>query len=135
MTATSRWFHARPLTQAAGLHLYPANCYSGDSMDASSRQPIQDITDDIKRREASARAKFVHPVHDGVIPDDLPDTLIAAQHALAPAIANMSNDSEATPRQPVEYLQERANHRVALASSIAVVLILSTLVSVTLLNR
>jgi hypothetical protein len=104
-------------------------------MDFSPRRPLQDITDDPEHRAASARPKFVSPMHEGVAPDELPDTLVAAQHALAPAIANLPTDSESTPHVPSASLEARANHRIALACSIVVILILGTLVSVSVLTR
>lgn len=85
--------------------------------------------------EASSRVASVSPLHKDVVPEDLPDTLIAAQHALAPPIANLPDDSELTPSLPTILVQARRNHHVALASSLAVVGVISTFVTISLLNR
>lgn len=51
---------------------------------------------DAQRLEASTRQRTLEPVHQGLAPDDLPDEVIATQHLVQPAIANIPIDSEFT---------------------------------------
>ncbi|QQS22148.1 hypothetical protein IPM09_01225 [Candidatus Saccharibacteria bacterium] len=104
-------------------------------MEFEKRHSTIEVTEEAVRMEASSRSLSVIPLHDNVVPDDLPDTLIAAQHALAPPIANLPDDSEVTPSLPSMLMQARRNHHIALTSSIAVAGIVTTFVTISLLGR
>jgi hypothetical protein len=66
---------------------------------------------DDARLLAQAKKVTIAPVHSDVTPDDLPDSVIAAQHVNSGAIANVSNDIEqdAAPITPAENTPEPAD--------------------------
>lgn len=65
-------------------------------------------TPDDARLLAQAKKVTIAPIHTDVTPDDLPDSVIAAQHVNSGAIPNASNDIEQDTAAivPVETIHE-----------------------------
>lgn len=59
-------------------------------MEFEASAPISDAD----RRQAETKKLTLQPLHSDITPDALEDTQIAAQHVIAPAIANIGNDTE-----------------------------------------
>ena len=76
---------------------------------------------DAQRLEASTRQITLEPLHDDVAADDLPDEVIATQHLVQPAIANIPIDTELTPSLAMQQRIDNKNHRFALAISLVTV--------------
>ena len=76
---------------------------------------------DAQRLEASTRQRTLEPVHQDIVPDDLPDEVIATQHLMQPAIANIPIDSELTSSLGTQQQIDKKNHRFALAVSLVTV--------------
>lgn len=94
-------------------------------MELGTDRDKSDEISDAQRLAATTKQVTIDPVHEDVAPDDLPDEQIATQHILQPAIANIPTDSEHT----LPAIKQRAavrTHRFALAVSLAVVSILTT---------
>lgn len=51
-------------------------------------------TSDADRQRAETKKLTLQPLHNDVTPDNLEDSEIATRHIIAPAIANISNDTE-----------------------------------------
>ena len=90
--------------------------------------------DEATRLAASNRQLTLNPMHDDVIAEDEPDDLIASKHILEPPIANITTDTEATVAVAVAR-QEKANHHIALASSVAVMAIVGTITVLSFLAK
>jgi hypothetical protein len=77
------------------------NYLNGNSeglMEFDKNAPISDE----QRRLAEAKQITLQPIHADTAPEDESDAEIATRHIVAPAIANVANDTEqtATPAQP-----------------------------------
>jgi len=90
--------------------------------------------DEATRLAASNRQFTLNPVHDDVIPEDEPDDLVASKHILEPPIANITTDTETTIAVAVAK-QEKANHHIALASSVIVMAIVGTVTILSFLAK
>ena len=103
-------------------------------MEFEQNTPSSDQIDESTRLAASNRQLTIAPMHDDVTPEDEPDDLVAARHILGSPIGNIETDSEATV--PISVVkQEKANHRIALAGSIIIMLIVGTATAIAFLSR
>jgi len=63
--------------------------------ETSSKEKTDGISDEM-RLAASSRKTVITPIHEDIYADEESDELIATQHTLAPPIANIPSDTEAT---------------------------------------
>lgn len=103
-------------------------------MELGSHNDMSTEISDAQRMAASTRQVTIDPMHDDVAPDDLPDEQIATRHILQPAIGNIPTDSEHTLAPAAHAAKAVKTHRFALAVSLAVVGVLTTVSVLAFLN-
>lgn len=91
-------------------------------------------TSDADRRLAEAKKLTLQPIHADITPDTLPDTELAAHHVNEPAIANISNDTEAAATfiQPTNSILGQQHGTSKSQSKLITSLILGAAVFITL---
>ena len=94
-------------------------------------------TSDEDRRLAEAKKLTLQPVHENIMPDSLPDTVLGARHLSEPAIANMTNDTEATATfiQPTNSIlgQQRGSSKSQSKLIAGIVIGIATFISLTVI--
>lgn len=103
-------------------------------MELDQSQPSVDTIDEATRLAASNRQLILNPVHETIVVEDEPDDLVANRHIIGAPIGNIATDSEATISQGV-LKQERANHHIALATSIVVMIIVGAAAALSFFSR
>ncbi len=104
--------------------------------DTNNTPPAGDISD-AERLAASNRRLELTPLHMDVQADELPDDVIATQHIVQGATANIPNESEATNPSAVKQPEPvgRKSHRSALVAGILVTAVTAGLSVYVLINR
>jgi hypothetical protein len=104
-------------------------------MEFEPEQQTSSDIDEATRLAASTRVLTLAPVHDDITPEDEPEELVANQHIIQPPIANIPTDAEVTLASNTALAHEQANHHLALAASIAIMLIVGSVTVVSFLSR
>lgn len=103
--------------------------------ETSSKEKTDGISDEM-RLAASSRKTVITPIHEDIYADEESDELIATQHTLAPPIANIPSDTEATAAYTDAGTQTgQKNHRLALIISACAGVILVALATVFMLTK
>lgn len=98
--------------------------------ETSSKEKTDGISDEM-RLAASSRKTVITPIHEDIYADEESDELIATQHTLAPPIANIPSDTEATTAYTDAGAQTgQKTHRLALIISACVGVILVALAKI-----
>lgn len=104
-------------------------------MDTGQNQKVNSDIDAATRLAAATRQLTLSPVHANVIPDDIPDELLANQRIMQGPIANIPIDAEVTLTAVQIRVHDRSNHRLALAVSIGVMSMLGCIVFIAFTSR
>lgn len=106
--------------------------------ETSSKEKTDGISDEM-RLAASSRKTVIAPIHEDIYADEESDELIATQHTLAPPIANIPSDTEATTAYTDANTQAgqktQKNHKLALIISACAGVVLIALATVFILTR
>ena len=106
--------------------------------ETSSKEKTDGISDEM-RLAASCRKTVITPIHEDLYADEESDELIATQHTLAPPIANIPSDTEATTAYTDANTQAgqktQKNHKLALIISACAGVVLIALATVFILTR
>lgn len=106
--------------------------------ETSSKEKTDGISDEM-RLAASSRKTVITPIHEDIYADEESDELIATQHTLAPPIANIPSDTEATTAYTDANTQAgqktQKNHKLALIISACAGVVLIALATVFILTR
>lgn len=100
-----------------------------------SKEKTDGISDEM-RLAASSRKTVITPIHEDIYADEESDELIATQHTLAPPIANIPSDTEATTAYTDANTQAgQKTHRLALIMSACAGVVLIALATVFIMTR
>lgn len=106
--------------------------------ETSSKEKIDGINDEM-RLAASSRKTVITPIHEDIYADEESDELIATQHTLAPPIANIPSDTEATTAYTDASTQAgqktQTTHKLALIIGTCAGVVLIALATVFILTR
>lgn len=106
--------------------------------ETSSKEKTDDISDEM-RLAASSRKTVITPIHEDIYADEESDELIATQHTLAPPIANIPSDTEATTAYTDANTQAgqktQKTHKLALIIGTCAGVVLIALATVFILTR
>ena len=105
--------------------------------ETSSKEKTDGISDEM-RLAASSRKTVITPIHEDIYADEESDELIATQHTLAPPIANIPSDTEATTAYTdanAQAGQNQKTHKLALIIGTCAGVVLIALATVFILTR
>ena len=103
--------------------------------ETSSKEKTDGISDEM-RLAASSRKTVITPIHEDIYADEESDELIATQHTLAPPIANIPSDTEATTAYTDANTQAgQKTHKLALIIGTCAGVVLIALATVFILTR
>lgn len=103
--------------------------------ETSSKEKTDGISDEM-RLAASSRKTVITPIHEDIYADEESDELIATQHTLAPPIANIPSDTEATTAYTDANTQVgQKTHKLALIIGTCAGVVLIALATVFILTR
>ena len=106
--------------------------------ETSSKEKTDGISDEM-RLAASSRKTVITPIHEDIYADEESDELIATQHTLAPPIANIPSDTEATTAYTDANTQAgqktKNTHKLALIVGTCAGVVLIALATVFILTR
>ena len=107
--------------------------------ETSSKEKTDGVISDEMRLAASSRKTVIAPIHEDIYADEESDELIATQHTLAPPIANIPSDTEATTAYTDANTQAgqktQKTHKLALISGTCAGVVLIALATVFILTR